>query len=288
MLGVLIFCARSAAQAPPTSKGLLDAAQPQPDKFPAEWYSEAAQDPYHPLPPFNPLYTSTPTPITPFSAVTVTSSEILAAGGTQTIYGNRTLTMRDSAWRLRTDEERQIVEVGKNGAASSVRVVSQVEVNDPVAHCSFRWVEPARDNAEKIVTVQCQPRSTTVQLPHKQAAAQPDPMEAKMTRQIAETTHPFPGQSLQIEPLGQKVVAGLKAFGIRQTLTDPNMYAGVPQVTEIWWSPDIKEILLAKPIGDPAGRLGIEMRDIKLQEPDSALFYPPAGYKIVPQSQMPH
>jgi hypothetical protein len=113
-------------------------------------------------------------------------------------------------------------------------------------------------------------------------------MEAKMTRQVAETTHPFPSQTLQIEPLGQKVVAGLKAFGIRQTLTDPNIYAGVPQVTEIWWSPEIKEILLAKPIGEPVGRYTIEMMDIKVQEPDPALFYPPTGYKIVPASQMPH
>jgi hypothetical protein len=109
-----------------------------------------------------------------------------------------------------------------------------------------------------------------------------------MTRQVAETTHPFPSQTLQIEPLGQKVVAGLKAFGIRQTLTDPNIYSGVPQVTEIWWSPEIKEILPAKPIGEPAGRYTIEMMDIKVQEPDPALFYPPAGYKIVPASKMPH
>ena len=40
-------------------------------------------------------------------------------------------------------------------------------------------------------------------------------------------------------------------------------------------------MLEAKPIGDPAGRFTIEMTVIKRQEPDAALFYPPAGYKIV-------
>jgi hypothetical protein len=261
---------------------------PSSEKFPSEWYAESAQDPYHPLPPYNPLYATASAHIAPYSAVTFLFSEPPTSGGTKTTYGGRTLTMRDSAWRLRTDEEVQMGVVGKNGAAPSVKVVNQVEVNDPIAHCSFRWVEPAHGDTENTATVQCQPRSTAVPPSQQRPATQIDPTEAKMTRQVAETLHEFPGQTLQIEPLGQKIVAGLKAFGIRQTLIDTNRYSGAPQVTEIWWSPEIKEILLAKPIGEPAGRLGIEMRDIKLQEPDPSLFYPPAGYNIVPASQMPH
>jgi hypothetical protein len=86
---------------------------------------------------------------------------------------------------------------------------------------------------------------------------------------------------MQIEPLGEKTIAGVKALGIRQTLTDAHISSGKPQVTEIWWSPEIKEMLEAKPIGDPAGRPTIEMIDIQRNEPDPAQFYPPVGYKIV-------
>lgn len=280
---VLTVYGSSTAQLP-APKSAPSAAPFIAEKFPVEWYSEAAQDPYHPLPPFNLKNARMPTPATPFSAVTVMSSEVSLAGQPPSVFEQRGASMRDSVGRTRTDEQIDFPDL-RNRSVFSAR---QVEVNDPVSHCSFRWIEPTRTDADKQATVQCFPRSTSVPPDPVQSEIHPDAMEIKMTRQVAETTHPFPGQTLQIEPLGHKVVAGMDAFGVRQTLTDPSMYAGVPLVTEIWWSSEIKEILLAKPIGDPAGRLIIEMTDIKRGDPDPALFYPPAGYKILTAPQMSH
>jgi phage FluMu protein gp41 len=183
----------------------------------------------------------------------------------------REFTMRDSAGRTRIE---RVVDMDGMPAAIASQITSRITVKDVVSHCSFDWVEPATKEADKIAIVQCGPRTVTLQ-------PTVDGMEIKMTRQVAETTHPFPWQTLQIEPLGEKVVAGVKALGIRQTLTDTQSSPGQPQVTEIWWSPEIKEMIEAKPVGDTTYRLTIQMIDIKRDEPDPAQFYPPAGYKIV-------
>jgi hypothetical protein len=267
MVGALMLCARLLAQAPPAPTGRLDTAPPPSEKFPAEWYS--AQDPYHPLPEGGATNSDAPVVGAPFSGTSVMSTEISVPGSAPRFSRMREFTMRDSAGRTRTEEE---FEVDGMPAALASQMKKQIEVNDVVTHCSFRWVEPARSEAEKTATVQCLPRTVTLR---------PDGMESKMSRQMAETDHPYPGVTSQIEPLGEKVIAGVRALGIRVTTTDAHSDAGQPQITEMWWSPEIKEVVEIKPIGDPAGRPTTEMTDIKRQEPDPALFYPPDGYKIV-------
>lgn len=266
----LVLCAKLVAQAPPTPTGWLDTAPPPSEKFPAEWYS--AQDPYYPLPDGGVVHTNAPVVGAPFSGTAVMSSEVAVPGRPPMKGRTRTFTMRDSAGRTRTEELAPEMDGRPTMRPDLGNGQIRIEVNDVVTHCSFRWVEPARAEADKTASVQCLPRTVTMQ---------PDGMESKMTRQMAETVHPFPWQTSQIEPLGEKVIAGVKALGIRQTVTDTHMSAGQPQVMEIWWSPEIKEILEAKPFGDATGRFTIDMTDIKRLEPDPALFYPPAGYKIV-------
>ena len=275
-LGLLVVCARLAAQTPPTPTGWLDTAPPPSERFPAEWYT--AQDPYHPSPDGGVVHTNAPVVGAPFSWTTVMSSEVSMPGHAPMISRMRTFGMRDSSGRTRT-EEGLVPEVERMPATPASLGNRQIEVNDVVTHCSFRWVEPARTEGDKTASVQCLPRTVTMQ---------PDGMEGKMTRQIAETLHPYPWETAQIEPLGEKLIAGVKAVGVRQTLTDTHASPGQSQVTEIWWSPEIREMVEMKPVGDPTGRPMIEMTDIKRQEPDPALFYPPVGYKIIPESQMPH
>jgi hypothetical protein len=56
-------------------------------------------------------------------------------------------------------------------------------------------------------------------------------------------------------------------------------------VTEFWVSAEMKE-LVAMYQEFPDG-FNMELRDIKLREPDPKLFYPPADYKIVPAGTQP-
>jgi hypothetical protein len=55
-------------------------------------------------------------------------------------------------------------------------------------------------------------------------------------------------------------------------------------VTEFWVSTEMKEVVAMRV--PPLGYM-LELRDIKLREPDVKLFYPPTGYKIVPTSNHP-
>lgn len=288
-VGALVLCAKLLAQAPATLSGAHDTAPSPSEKFPAEWY--LAQDPYHPSPVAETTSGSASSAGAPFIGTIVMSASL--PGQTPRVATMREFTMRDSAGRLRTEEE--FNDYGRPISNAS-QVMRQISVNDVVAHCSFDWVEPATKESDKRAIVQCFPRRVASQVdgveckqPDSEKGKrhdgpeirQPDGMESKMTRQVPEVLHDFPWETLQIEPLGQKIIAGLTAFGIRQTLINTQVNAGQPQVTEIWWSPKIKEILKATPIGDTLGRMATEMTDINLKEPDPALFYPPIGYKIV-------
>lgn len=264
LIGATVLCARLMAQAPPAPTGWLDTAPPPSVKFPAEWYS--AHDPYHPAPDGGVVHTTAPVVGAPFTGTSVLLTRISPPGEVPRYTRMRAVTMRDSAGRTRTEEEFEMDGMPAVVASQSNR---QIEVNDVVTHCSFHWVEPTTTGADRTATVQCLPRTVTLQ--------PDDGMESKMTRHVVETLHPGPGETVQIQPLGESVVAGLKAVGIRQT----DIIPGRTLVTEIWWSPEIKETLLMKPIGDTAGEPTIELTDIKREEPDPALFYPPAGYKIV-------
>jgi len=266
-VGAFVLCAKLLAQVPPALTTWLDTAPPS-EKFPAEWYSARTQDTYHPT-------ANGGTWPSPLVGIPFTGTIVMSAPNSQPGQGprfSREFTMRDSKGRTRIED---VADVDGMPAAIASQIKSRITVNDVVSHCSFDWVEPATNEADKIAIVQCGPHTVTLQ-------PTVDGMEIKMTKQVVETTHPFPWQTLQIEPLGEKVVAGVKAVGIRQTLTDMHSSSGRPQVTEIWWSPEIKEMLEAKPLGDAEGRFTIEMTEIKRDEPDPAQFYPPEGYKIVP------
>jgi hypothetical protein len=266
-VALFFLSAKCFAQTPTARTGSIDTAPPPSAKFPAEWYS--AQDPFHPTPDGGVVHTDAPVIGAPFTGTIVASAQVSMSGRPSVASSMRTVMTRDSAGRTRI--EALPLEIEGTQATAPGGPGGKIEVDDVVTHCTFGWVEPVPAGAERTASVQCLPRTIIVQ---------PDGMYSKMMRQTAETLHPFPGQTVQIEPLGEKVVGGVQAFGIRQTLTDANASPVQPQVTEIWWSPEIKEIVLTKPIGDSA-RATIEMTDIRRKEPDPAQFYPPAGFKIV-------
>jgi hypothetical protein len=262
-VGTLVLCVKLVAQTPPAPTGRLDTAPPPSEKFPAEWYS--AKEPIS-------VTYDAPVVGVPFTGTTVMSTHIDGQGGASVILKVRVITRRDSAGRTRIETHPLELEgIPAPGPAESKGQIF-VEVNDTVTHCNFTWTEPARTEADKTASVECGPRTVTLQ---------PDveEMEGKMTRQVAETLHPFPWQTTQIEPLGERVLAGVKTVGIRQTETDSRVKTA-PQVLEMWWSPEIKELVESKSIEGAAGGPTLEMTDIKRQVPDAALFYPPAGYKI--------
>lgn len=229
----------------------VDVAPPPSERFPAEWYPENS-------------YASMDGPVVgaPFTGTTILKTTTPVGAGRPPIeIVMHDLTMRDTAGRTRSEES----VVGIDGPR-------QIEVNDVVRHCQFRWDEPARDVSQQVAQVTC----------YRKLSWTDDGMEAKMTRQIPidvknqwETDH--------IEPLGEKKIDGLKVFGVRLT-RKAIVSGGSNYSVDSWWSPELRELLLFQPVG-VGFNTSIEMTNIRRGEPDSALFYPPAGWRIEHQPE---
>jgi hypothetical protein len=157
--------------------------------------------------------------------------------------------------------------------------VREVGVNDPVSQCSFQWEEPwAVDKTTPTATVQCQRRKA-------QYAGQP--MWASAASMKPGEEHPSRDETDQTEALGERTFDGVRAVGFRRIRTINNPHPEQTQTieSEIWSSPEMKEVVAIHVKNAP--NYGVELRDIKLREPDAGMFYPPANYRIVPTSNQP-
>jgi hypothetical protein len=157
--------------------------------------------------------------------------------------------------------------------------VREVSVSDPVTHCSFQWEEPwiVVAKSAPTATVQCMPRTVHFSEQSMWSVASMKPGEE----------HPSPNETDQTEAIGERTFDGVRAVGFRRVRTIKNPDPKQSQVieAEMWSAPEMKEIV-AIYVKGPGG-YGIELRDIKLREPDPKLFYPPANYRIEPLSNHP-
>ncbi len=86
------------------------------------------------------------------------------------------------------------------------------------------------------------------------------------------------------ETLGTRNILGVVATGVRMIVTMPAGLEGntlpIEVVTETWTAKNPK-LQLINIIDDPrSGRYSDEVEELTLQEPDPALFKPPADYKV--------
>jgi hypothetical protein len=240
----------------------VDVAPPPSDRFPAAWYTTQEGG------------TETPVAGAPFTGT------LLITTAVEPPYQSRIVTykMRDGAGRFRSEEF--AVEVAGSPNPELAQIPHQIDVVDVVAHCEFHWAEPATEEADKVATVSC--RSRRVRL-------HDDGMTSKMTRQTPEVSHNRYATletTSEIEPLGEGTIQGFRVLGVRQTDTDQDGKGTHQRKMDIWWSPELKEILLTKSLGK--GQVPVfELKDIKLGEPDPALFYPPKGWKIRREADVP-
>lgn len=240
-------------------KVVVDEAPPPSERFPAAWYS--AQDGQS---------TTAPVVGSPYTA-TMLLKTVTEFGGDKPAIASKIVTrmMRDSAGRTRTEEWMEVEGYPNPPLAGKSY---QIEVNDTVQHCFFRWTEPVEQAKDKVATVNCLSRHLS---------RQDDGMTAKMSRQVPEITHDK-FTTAKVEPLGERQIEGLKVLGVRQTATDLDS-SGNPireREMEVWWSPELQEIVLTRSLGKLQVPT-LELKDVKRGEPAAVLFYPPAGFKIV-------
>jgi hypothetical protein len=154
----------------------------------------------------------------------------------------------------------------------------EVEVDDPVSHCSFHWIEPWVNESTPTATVQCMPRTM-----HYSEQS----MWSSVSSMKPGEEHPSPDETDQTEALGERSFDGVRAVGFRRISIIKNPHPEQTQTieSEMWVAPEMKEIV-AIHVKGPGG-YDMELRDMKLREPDAALFYPPANYAIMPTSNHP-
>ena len=245
----------AAVSAWPQADVARDVAPPPSAAFPAEWYPADSDV----------EYTTAPEKGAPYRGVMViTSSGVDPATGHAVEYRGQTAQMRDSAGRTRTEES---LGKRKTGDGREVEQV-EVEVNDPVTHCGFRWPEPWIGEVSLTATVSCMSR--TLRYDGQKG------MLNEVQQRVQETTTPS-GEIERSDPLGEKTISGVKALGVRRTRRSVGQTPAdqTQGSVELWYSPTLKELMEMR-----VGPQHFELTAVKQGEPDRSLFYPPAGYRI--------
>jgi hypothetical protein len=188
----------------------------------------------------------------------------------------RTLKWRDSAGRIRDEELFSEMPNAVSGMPNEITAV------DTVQHCQFTWYEPAVREQDREAVVNC----LSLELSRTD-----DSPASKMTDPKPETVHEQLGNITRTTittPLGKRMMQGLEAVGIHAVTTDVDAEGKTQDTTEMemWWSPALYEIL-SMTVKSRASQVSMEFSDIKMEEPDAGLFYPPAGYRIRKEAEVP-
>jgi hypothetical protein len=236
-------------------------APPPSARFPAEWY------PADGLLEFSMFHDTDAS----YTAVMVTTVTFAASAGSSQmkILSGNTFQARDSMGRTRTEES--IQRTGVNGEAVDAHEVS---VNDPVSHCSFQWMEPWAAPGAPTATVRCMPRRVQFNQPNIWTHG----MEpGRREEHFGTVTDVY-----LTEAIGERLIEGVHATGVRKTKTviDTATKKQETLVTEVWYSAELKEMVVMKAVPAQAGFPDFELKKVDRSEPDPKLFYPPNGYKI--------
>lgn len=264
---VLLFClAAGSGGAQVRPQLLTDIAPPPSSRFPAAWYP-ADNDV---------TYTSAAQLGAPYSATLVTTFQLRNPDGTVKTLSQSTFQARDGAGRKREETE-----TPRPDGHGGIIQAHDVSVNDPVSHCSFKWMEPWAAPGQPTAIVTCMPRT----LHYVQQNIYTDEISP-----APQDLHSFPGLTDRSEPLGTRRIEGLDAVGVRHTRTQTDAQSGKTTVlvTEIWYSQELQELLEMRQTQEPESQQNesplpyFRLTQIHREEPSEKLFYPPDGYKIEP------
>jgi hypothetical protein len=264
---LLVFCVAAVSGQAKVAAPVLTHVAPPSSRFPDNWYP-ADNDV---------TYTSSAPRDAPYSAMLVTTWRLRDPSGETKTLVQSGLQARDGAGRKR--EEMAMPRPDDHGG---VTMTHEVSVNDPVSHCSFRWMEPWVAPGPPKATVTCMPRTLhyTEQNIYANAVAN-DPQQVSSP----------PDSSDRSEALGKRRIEGLEATGVRRTRTSTAApSSAIVLTTEIWYSQELQELLelrqTLEPETQPDPLPDFKLMQIRRGEPDEKLFYPPEGYQIDPGSSL--
>lgn len=192
----------------------------------------------------------------PFAGTVNTESVRQLADGTTITLKNHRAIARDNAGRI--FQERRLL-VPDDGRHESV--VTQIEISDPVAHKLYI----------------CVPRERVCQLEQFSAPRFAPPPSAGAT--------PNQPENLSRQDLGKQLLGGVETVGTLEMAVIESGAIGndspIMVKREYWYSPQLGVNLISKRQDPRFGTQNFEVSDIVLGQPDSKLFAPPAGFKVI-------
>jgi hypothetical protein len=201
----------------------------------------------------------------PFTAIVTTEwTRILADGTTATIKNRRTIA-RDSTGRV--FQER--------------RVFSADGDVQPTPFSALEYSDPSRQEF-----LSCVPRMKTChESRYLRSAFDRMPASTGGVQACQCASRPGKGITITQEALGQQTMEDLEAIGSREITTLPAGAIGntnpQPIVKEFWYSPRLGINLVTKRFEPQAGAEDFVVSHVSLDEPNPALFEPPADYKVM-------
>lgn len=193
----------------------------------------------------------------PFSAIWTNEIVTTLADGTKITKHGHHFVARDAAGRER-------VEMRLSSAKDGKPEQKLVFVIDPVAHTLTTWAEGTTGPKVASVAKMKEPKGVV-----KSAATKPDS---------------GPQPQITTESLGSQVIDNVVASGEKTTTIVPIGRSGndqpITKTHEVWTSEEMKLVLLQKWTDPRTGVRTTELAQFSREEPNAALFHPPAGYQI--------
>jgi hypothetical protein len=239
----------------------------------------------------------------PYSADAVTEVTQTLADGNRINRRTVSRVYRDAAGRVR--REQAVSGAGPLGAAAEgVRIVV---VQDPVAKVMYT-LDPTRQEARKLPmdlnvlvshTPEGVPSTVFRRIERNVVVAGPAPGEGEKVRMalpeggaplrhlgvITDQVDPVAIPHGAGESLGTRTIEGVEAQGTRWANVIPAGAVGnerpIEVVTERWFSPELKVVVLAKHSDPRLGETVYQLTGIVRQEPPPDLFMVPPDYKVV-------
>ncbi|MDE1163095.1 MAG: hypothetical protein PW792_14315 [Acidobacteriaceae bacterium] len=197
----------------------------------------------------------------PYSAVQTTSvTQTLSDGTTMKRHGHHSV-YRDAQGRVRV--ESRILK-----ALDDRPEMKLVYVKDPVAGTFTVWSEGGPKGMPRVATV----------------SKLSDTSKAQSRTVNLGAAEPKKNPNVTTEDLGSQIIDGLACTGKRTTVVIPAGKNGndkaITRTHEVWTSEEMKLIVLQKETDPRTGERVVQLEKLLREQPDSALFRAPQGYKV--------
>ena len=220
----------------------------------------------------------------PYSAEAVTERIQTLLDGNRIVQTTTGAVARDSQGRVRRDESLSIALPGKTGTPKLETI------EDPVA--GLHWIlDPQAKTAVKtsfskkpILLLNNAPPPPGTEKTWFYSSGAPG---AQLTIQTLAKRNAEADATAARADLGTQMIDGMSAQGTRVTRTVPAGSVGNEQalviVTETWYSPDLKVLLMSKAEDPRMGVTTYKLTNLQRAEPPASLFEIPADYTVKDQ-----